>query len=740
MPTNPSIKQETLNNPIQRGNPLNDPKYINQQGYNTYDLNNAQMLTPRFAEVTPSTVFETVPGDRHFLYGKGDTFLNQIDARLCSDVNAYHDYFFVPMRCVFPNNYEKMIPNPVKGDDLPWKALPQIPLLRLLNYMFTNEVSVVDLSNDSVSTVGEAPFEFYWDTSDENEILHNRLLLNNLLYVAFVLSRGQLLDYLGYSLDRLSELYENQANYGKYVNQFQKAIDDFFAALALQVAAIDDVPTVFGIDVADPSLSSNHVYFFDGDAYRSDIKVRYGYLSSSEDWTLSSWRGALYDCFEKGLLIDLRYFGKNGHEYNIWENADRYGEYFRPIFDKLLYELRMILWRAKLNGVEDDEPFSVDFVNPMRIVAYQMSVAEYMSNDTIDNIYTGELWMQNMRALMFPSENEVSREPTFGYNGVDTEYDMFTTGAFEYSFFGNAPRFMNRILPFLSNLLLLRRSLRYGDYFSTGRPNLLAVGQLGIPVSTQQGVTQVNPIDVTKNLVLQRFLNAVNWVGSKFINYMTSIFGVKPSNTGVHPVFIAHRKVSLNRNTVTNTADNQGKQTTNLNGTTDEQALDVFIDDLGVIIGVVSYDALPVYPSGIDRNWSNSDRYSIFNPMLQNVGDQDIKLCELTGVVDDVRSENPFAYGVRYGQYKWGVTRAHGAFVNSLPGYCMLYPWHALSDDPSKFDLKINPDFIRDKPFYFDQFFASRTGVSPGTYYHFIQPVFNLHNAARKMQYQPPVL
>lgn len=740
MPTNPSIKQETLNNPIQRGNPLNDPKYINQQGYNTYDLNNAQMLTPRFAEVTPSTVFETVPGDRHFLYGKGDTFLNQIDARLCSDVNAYHDYFFVPMRCVFPNNYEKMIPNPVKGDDLPWKALPQIPLLRLLNYMFTNEVSVTDLSNDSVSNVGEAPFEFYWDTSDENEILHNRLLLNNLLYVAFVLSRGQLLDYLGYSLDRLSELYENQANYGKYVNQFQKAIDDFFASLALQVSDYDDIPTVFGIDVADPTLSSNHVYFFDGDANRSDIKVRYGYLSSSEDWTLSSWRGALYDCFEKGLLIDLRYFDKNGHEYNIWENADRYGEHFRPIFDKLLYELRMILWRAKLNGVEDDEPFSVDFVNPMRIVAYQMSVAEYMSNDTIDNIYTGELWMQNMRALMFPSENEVSREPTFGYNGVDTEYDMFTTGAFEYSFFGNAPRFMNRILPFLSNLLLLRRSLRYGDYFSTGRPNLLAVGQLGIPVSTQQGVTQVNPIDVTKNLVLQRFLNAVNWVGSKFINYMTSIFGVKPSNTGVHPVFIAHRKVSLNRNTVTNTADNQGKQTTNLNGTTDEQALDVFIDDLGVIIGVVSYDALPVYPSGIDRNWSNSDRYSIFNPMLQNVGDQDIKLCELTGVVDDVRSENPFAYGVRYGQYKWGVTRAHGAFVNSLPGYCMLYPWHALSDDPSKFDLKINPDFIRDKPFYFDQFFASRTGVSPGTYYHFIQPVFNLHNAARKMQYQPPVL
>lgn len=740
MPTNPSIKQETLNNPIQRGNPLNDPKYINQQGYNTYDLNNGQMLTPRFAEVTPSTVFETVPGDRHFLYGKGDTFLNQIDARMCSDVNAYHDYFFVPMRCVFPVNYEKMIPNPVKGDDLPWKALPQIPLLRLLNYMFTNSVTVVDDSTSGSATVGDYLFQFIWDPADESQLTHNRLLLNNLLYVAFALSRGQLLDYLGYSLDRLTELYEHQANYGKYINTFQKHIDDFFDIISQQIEADHDVPTVFGIDASDPTLAPNHVIFFDSDISRSDIKVKYGYGSTSEDWTLSSWRAALYDCFEKGLLIDLRYFDGSGTEYDIWSTSTRYQEVLKPIFEALLEDLRQILWRVELTNVDEEEPFSVDFVNPSRIVAYQMSVAEYMSNDTIDNIYTAELWMQNMRALMFPSDSSLSREPTFDYNGVDTEYDLFTTGAFEYSFFDGAPRFMNRILPFLSNLLFLRRSLRYGDYFATGRPNLLAVGQLGIPVTTQAGVTQVNPIDVTKNLVLQRFLNAVNWIGSKFVNYMTSIFGVKPSNTGVHPVFIAHRKVSLARDTVTNTASEQGKQTTNLIGSTDEQAFDVFIDDLGIIIGVVTFDALPVYPSGIDRNWSNSDRYSIFNPMLQNVGDQDIKLYELTGVVDDPRSEDPFAYGVRYGQYKWGITRAHGAFVNSLPGYCMLYPWHALSDDPGAYDLKINPDFIRDKPFYFDQFFVSRTGVSPATYYHFIQPVFNLHNAARKMQYQPPVL
>lgn len=744
MATNPAIKQELLNNPIQRGNPLNDPKYMNQQGYNTYDLNNGQMLTPRYGEVTPSTVFETVPGDRHLLHGNALTFLNQIDSNVVSEINAYHDYFYVPMRCIYPVNYEKIIPNPTKGDDLPWKALPQIPLLRLLNWMISSD-QIFDVANGDQAeqvvlsdfyTPGQPVQLLSTDAIDTDEYFYNKVLLNNLIYVAFTLSRGQLLDYLGYQLDTLDELYNRSQNYGKYINRLQKAIDDFFQALGTPPEQ-DYIPAVYGIDLNDQRYdgTSNAIDLVESDYSRRDIKVRYGFTYDTDrEWTMSGFRGALYDCLEKGLFID----------YQIYDGDEQSIVYFSSqsdVFSKandLLALLSRILWRSwTLADIDDSEPFAVDFVNPSRIAAYQMSVAEYMSNDTIDNVYTADLWMQNLRALMFPSIDGISREATFDYNGVDTEYDLFTTGAIEYSIFSSdVPRVWNRVYPILSNLFFLRRSLRYGDYFATGRPNLLAVGQLGIPVANGQ----INPIDVTKNLVLQRFLNAVNWVGSKFVNYMTSIFGVKPSNTGVHPVFIAHRKTPLGRNLVDNTADNQGKQTTNLRGETDNNAFDVFIDDVGIIIGVVSFDALPVYPSGIDLNWSNCDRYSIFNPMLQNVGDQAIKLYELTGVVDDIRSEDPFAYGVRYGQYKWGITRAHGAFVNSLPGYAMLYPWHALADDPSKFDLKINPDFIRDKPFYFDQFFASRTGMSPATYYHFITAVMNQHSAARKMQYQPPVL
>lgn len=245
---------------------------------------------------------------------------------------------------------------------------------------------------------------------------------------------------------------------------------------------------------------------------------------------------------------------------------------------------------------------------------------------------------------------------------------------------------------------------------------------------------------MNKGLIMQRFLNAVNRIGMRFVNYITSLFNVKPSDTGCHPYFIGQITHELGRDTVTNTAGDQGSQSTNLVGEDSNYAMDVFIDDYGVIVGMVSYDALPFYTSGIDANFHNSDRFSLFNSLLQNVGDQTIQKSELTGIVKP-EYEGTFAYSVRYAQYKYGVSRAHGAFKNRIKYALMTYPWRSF---PTRFldidTVRISPDFIRDKPQYFDKFFAQRSGVSPADYYHFEIVVTNEHSTARKMQYQPGVL
>lgn len=754
MPLNPSLKKETASDPVTRGNPLNDPQFSQDQGYNSYDLNNSQLCTPRFGEATPTAVFETVPGDRHVLHDASLTFLNQIDARVVSEINAYADYFYVPFRAVFPINYEKLIPNPTKGDDLPNAALPQIPLAYFIRRFMQLPQTV--LLDDSIAPSG-TPRQVDLGATSSSLFTGDlqRFQLNALIYIATMLSRGQLLDYLGYSLDDLQYKLASgtAAGYAPYRNEMQRFIDNFFDEMlnisettleadpdnpedgkvfiqprlrAYDLTSFDDGLATDDVDLTMPDLYYNPTVSYDTeqDAFVSDFR-------------LDAARAFLYDALEKG--------------YFIWYERVAYVRYAEAEDDEISEQAAPLTWASalwtylwnyfnefsELPDMTEPEPFTPGFINPLRLGAYQLSVAEYMSNDSVDNVFSADLYMQNLRGIMFPSVSNISRERTFKYNGVDTEYDLLTTGAWSLSFFDdeNSTGLLHRCLPFISALFFLRRSLRYGDYFATGRPNMLAVGQLSIPVNDDA----ISPIDVTTELVYQRFLNASNRTGAKFENYMPAMYGVQPSDQGTKPRFIAHRKIELMRETVTNTANNQGAQTTNLQAASDSQGIDVFIDDFGCVIVLNTFDALPVYPSGIDPLFFTRDRFSMFNSMLQNVGDQPITTVELTGDIRAASSpEVPFAYTVRYAQYKYGHTRAHGAFVNSLPGFSMLYPWHALFDESSR--IRINPDFIRDKPYYFDQFFSQRTGASPAQYYHFIVSVTNQHAAARKMQYQPPLL
>lgn len=736
MPLNPALRQETLDSPIQRGNPLNDPQFQADQGYNAYELNNDQYCTPRFGEITPTTVFETVMGDRHRLSQSGLSILNQIDSRLYSQINAYSDYFYTPLRCIYPINYDKIIANPTKGDDLPPMALPMIPLMhlvrRLINWQYN--LSLIDSDGSMLEEISEPQFE-----QDQPAFTFT---LSQLLHAAFLLSRGSLLDYLGFQPESRLGVDNRYVSYDRYRNILQRSIDAMFNSLVPAEGVTDDlIPWVIGIDQLSDIIDDTSIRLpfneipriTDNPAgsYAKYAKVVYA-PRFKDNWTLSGFRAAIYDSYEKGLSIFV-YWMRRDPESGSFVTAT-------PISgDAQLFwqELCVLTNRGNTDLTDQyaDDYFHSGFINPSRAAAYQLVIADAMTNDSVDNIYTSELYIQNLRAILFPTVDNYSQEPTFDYNGVATEYDLLTTGAIYHSFFsGNIPQFVQRLPVFLSLLFGLRRSLRYGDYFATGRPNLLAVGSLGIPVVNNT----VNPLDTVRQLALQRFLNASNWVGPKFKNYAAAFYGVVPSDIGCHPSFIAHYKTELSRDTVTNTSENQGAQTTNINGSVSSDGFDVYIDDFGIIIGLRSYDALPVYPSGIDRSFQMNDRFSLFNPMLQNIGDQPIHINEITGQMSD-DAEEPFAYTVRYAQYKFGLTRAHGAFVNDLPGFVMLYPASALYDSDGE-EIKINPDFIRDKPFYFDQFFAQRTGISPAQYYHFQEPIHNQHTAARKMQYQPNLL
>lgn len=694
MAFNPAKGLSQTATPTQRMNEVNDPDFQNAQGYFPYDLTHQEFITPRFGEVTPSMFLHTVSGDRIAHHDDTKTILNQINGNFLSTVNQYIDSFYVPLRSVFPYNYEKLIPNPTKGDDLPNLALPQFPI-KLFFYEY--------LASDNSYTIQETGVQpvtaSIRNIMDGSTTTNNKFRLGRFLTFLYFVSRGQLLDYLGICFD---STIDDRAR-----SIFQSNVDNAFRAIYTSLPVEEFV-----------KLSA---YRFE--LVANQFQILPNRLAEDFDISdISTFRDALATTIERGhfpIIAQATWTDELTSLYN----------YFVEFFaDNTLTRTNYI---DTISSSVD--PFNVGHVNLEKVLAYQQIIAQYYTNDSIDNVFNAELYMQNLRSVMFPSINGRSSEWTFEYNGVATEYDLISAGGLYHSLISNNVNgSANRQYLFATLMFVLRRSLRYGDYFSTARPNMLAVGQLSINV--EDGA--VSPIDVTKNLLMQRYLNAANYIGSGFMQYMQSIFGVTPSDSGTYPRFIAHRKISLSNDVVNNTSDNQGYQTTNLVGVTDNSGFDVFIDDFGVVINLISYDVLPVYTSGIDNTYHFADRFDYFNPMLQGIGDQHIRLSELIGDPDLRR--NTFGYTMRNAEYKYKVSRAHGAFVNSLPGFMLRYPIPFYGVDKSP--LHIDSDFIRDKPAYLDTLIHSNTGISPAEYFHFVVSCTNEVNCARKIQTTPPVL
>lgn len=727
MALNPATKQGSLNNPTTRANELNDPQFSENQGYFPYDLTHQSFITPKFGEITPSLILDTVPGDRIVVRDNQKLILNRINGNFLSNLNQYIDTFYIPLRSVYPENYEKMIVNKTKGDDIPNSALPMFPLGGLINDYLLSDTAVtyIDVSDNVEETVTMRELtdavlsETGLSLGDYPAVVISSYY-SRLTLLATVLSRGQLLDYMNYQLDLLTDDT-------LITSLFQAKIDDYFNAL---------YDNRYSYLIAEDN--DNYVMLSNSlDLELDQISIQGGHRFAAT--TLEEWRQAISDILEKGEMIDFRKieYDEDSGYYDNLKDATR--ELVQSIIN-IFSTSEIAFPETYINTInESANPFADgSYINIGRILAYQQVVAQYFTNDTIDNIYNSDLYMQLLRAVMYPSIDGFSSEPTFDYNGVATEYDYISTGgAFHSLISDKIPGHLNRQYVFMTLMFLMRRSLRFGDYFSTARPNMLAIGQLGVNV--ENGA--VSPIDITKNLLMQRYLNACNRIGNGFLQSMASLFSITPSDTGTFPRFISHRKIEIQNQITNNTSEEQGKQTTNLVGYVDESACDVFIDDFGYLISVVSFDVLPVYTTGIDSTWHFSDRFDYFNPMLQNIGDQPIRSSELLGNPELYNST--FGYVVRNGEYKFALSKAHGAFCNNeLAGVMFKYPINDMRTDfeGGLTDLKINPDYIRDKAIYLDKVIPANSGLSPASYFQFVISCTNEVHAARKIQATPPVL
>lgn len=92
--------------------------------------------------------------------------------------------------------------------------------------------------------------------------------------------------------------------------------------------------------------------------------------------------------------------------------------------------------------------------------------------------------------------------------------------------------------------------------------------------------------------------------------------------------------------------------------------LNYYATEHGWLMGLICVYPKASYQQGIPRKFLRDDRYSYFWPKLQHIGEQAIENQEL--YADHGDPEDTFAYGPRYGEYKYERCSVHGELRSSL--------------------------------------------------------------------------
>ena len=663
----------------QEGNFINEVVKGTSVPHSNFNLDKPRGLTPRFGVNTPFYVLEVVPDDGPIkIRPVCDTRSYTLKAPMFGKIKKHVSFYQVPLQSILPFNWDKIVKNPSRGTDVSGssQAPGVVPCLDGVN-------TVVGSFLTHISTRLVDDYNYLKDNYSNSSPIatYIKAVYQFIVRWEMFFSSGCLLSYLGVH-------YHDSVRFVNADNQDSNTVYYSFDRLC---------------EVLLTSIANYRVKVVDDDGSSS---IPFGSGVSHVRKILEFMRT------HHGPYV-FSVDGYSGSQPNFFDISDIYFE----------------------SRVSDySEP-----LNYGRCCAYQIVNSHYFTNDKVDYIYTADLYRQYIYSLLYSIGYQNYQ---FDFNGVKTSYDYLSAKYFSQvlqdsegeSF--DSEFFWNSLFPYFNAIFGFNLSLRYMDYFVGSRPRNLAIGDTSVSVNNNT----VQVVDVTKNIVKQRFLNAVARVGQSIEDYSKQIFHKSTSYDWHNPKYLFSFDVDIFNSEIENTADaqmsNPNSVTSVLRGSFGNYEFTVDIDRHSFLIGIEYFDFERFYFTTQERNTMAIDRFDMFIPELQYVGDQELRRSELLAGCE---KELPFAYQLRDMQFKQSFPDCCGGFVGFLPGWLMTYnPFEMSSRDYR--EIQISPDFIRSKPTELDDFYLSLTNVSLGGYFHFIELWDIKVSANRPMAYSPEIL
>lgn len=363
-------------------------------------------------------------------------------------------------------------------------------------------------------------------------------------------------------------------------------------------------------------------------------------------------------------------------------------------------------------------------LNLARLWAYQICIAHFYTNDKIDYVYSAELFRQLIGSYYIDATGESSL-PTFYQNGILYYYDNLSAKVFDNMMSISGSAADSYFFAYFYALFGIKNSLKFMDYFTGSRTSPLAVGD--VTVDTSSG--QVNIVDFAQKSWRAKMLQSIMRFGSKFENYIEGIFGVRPAYDYHNPMFLGQTSDVIYSTETENTAEAQLTEsistTAQFRSNGERFGFSFDADRNCILVTLVHFDIDRVYSETVERSFFVLDRFDMFNPFTQYIGDQPIYVGEVRGG----DGMDPFSYTNRNMEYKQRYHQAAGGFVDFLPG------WAFLADKSSPTNL--TPRWIRSHPSEMDRFYISQPNYTDAGYFHFIIKNVNMIKASRPMSFNP---